>query len=114
MIDLSFLEEFTKGNKAKMKRYISLYLSVVPDTFSRMQENVDAGNWADLAIHAHSLKPQADYIGHNDLKNKLVEIELAVKQQNFNACKALLKQAMSHHEEAHAFLAEWLENHEAL
>ena len=87
MIDLSFLEKFTKGDSNKMKRYISLYLDVAPKTFAEMQQNLDAKDWEQLRINAHSLKPQADFMGISSLKNALVQIEDAVKEKNIDGIK---------------------------
>jgi len=79
MIDLTFLKKFTKGDSEKMKRYISLYLEVASQTFEEMKRNFDDKDWEQLRINAHSLKPQADFMGIPTLKNELIEIEEAVK-----------------------------------
>ncbi len=85
MVDLSFLKKFTKGDSKKMKRYISLYLDVTPKTFEKMEFNLENEDWDQLRIYAHSLKPQADFMGISSLKNVLIEIEEAVKKNNFDA-----------------------------
>ena len=108
MVDLTFLEQLTKGNNDKLKRYITLYLQVVPETFARMNENIGTKDWQALAINAHSLKPQADYIGHHRLKDVLVEMELAVKNLNVETCPGLMEQALILHKEAEKFLKEKL------
>jgi HPt (histidine-containing phosphotransfer) domain-containing protein len=79
MVDLSFLKKFTKDDPIKMKRYISLYLDVAPKTFEEMQLNVQSGDWEQLRISAHSLKPQVDFMGISTLKEELIKIEEAVK-----------------------------------
>ncbi len=84
MVDLSFLEKFTKGDINKMKRYIKLYLDVAPQTFVQMQQNIDDNDWEQLRIHAHSLKPQVEFMGITTLKNALIKIEFAVKEQYRN------------------------------
>lgn len=84
MVDLSFLEKFTKGDSKKMKRYISLYLEVAPKAFEEMQRNLNGKDWEQLRINAHSLKPQADFMGISSLKNVLVKIEAAVKEQKLD------------------------------
>lgn len=104
MIDLTFLEQLTKGNRDKLNRYIKLYLDVVPETFARMEENIATEDWQGLAINAHSLKPQADYIGHSQLKDVLVEIELAVKNSSVKACPDLMEEALLLHKDAEKFL----------
>ena len=78
-IDLTFLKKFTKDDPTKMKRYIGLYLDVAPKTFDEMKRNVANDDWEQLRINAHSLKPQADFMGINNLKEELVKIEEAVR-----------------------------------
>lgn len=84
MVDLSFLEKFTKGDTKKMKRYISLYLDVAPKTLEEMQSNLENRDWEKLRINAHSLKPQTDFMGISSLKKVLVKIEDAVKENRFD------------------------------
>ena len=61
MVDLTFLRKFSKDDSQKMKRYISLYLDVAPNTFAEMKRNLDNQDWDQLRINALSLKPQTDY-----------------------------------------------------
>ena len=74
MIDLTFLKNFTKDDSKKMKRYISLYLDVAPKTFEEMKRNLENRDWEQLRINAHSLKPQADFMGIESLKEELIKI----------------------------------------
>ena len=104
MIDLSFLEKFTKGNTSKMKRYITMYLSTAPEIFERMNENIAQENWSDLAINAHSIKPQTDYMGIGSLKNILIEIENGVKNGEYESLKDLYEKAYDIHKKSEAFL----------
>jgi HPt (histidine-containing phosphotransfer) domain-containing protein len=89
MVDLTFLKKFTKGDAQKMNRYISLYLEVVPTIFEEMKRNLTDENWEQLRINAHSLKPQADFMGVNSLKEELIKIEEAVKQQQYDVLEKL-------------------------
>lgn len=100
MVDLSFLEKFTKGDTKKMQRYIKLYLEVAPQTFEQMQQNLDDNNWEQLRIHAHSLKPQTDFVGVSELKETLVKIEDAVKDGNYSVIKELYEQSKLLHQES--------------
>lgn len=95
MVDLSFLRKFTKEDPQKMKRYISLYLDVAPKTFEEMQRNLQNKDWEQLRINAHSLKPQADFMGMNVLKEKLIEIEEAVKMNNLDVYEALFHESLA-------------------
>jgi HPt (histidine-containing phosphotransfer) domain-containing protein len=109
MIDLSFLEKFTKGNTSKMKRYITMYLSTAPEIFERMDENIAQENWSDLAINAHSIKPQTDYMGIQSLKNIFIEIENGIKNEEYESLKVLYKKAYEIHKKSEILLNAKLE-----
>ena len=89
MVDLTFLKKFTKDDSQKMKRYISLYLDVSPTTFEEMKCNLKNEDWEQLRINAHSLKPQADFMGIVSLKEELIKIEEAVKTNDFDILENL-------------------------
>jgi len=44
-----------------------------------MKRNLQNGDWEQLRINAHSLKPQADFMGIKSLKEELIKIEDAVR-----------------------------------
>lgn len=95
MVDLSFLRKFTKDDPVKMKRYILLYLDVAPKTFVEMETNFKNQDWDQLRINAHSLKPQADFMGIQSLKDELIKIEEAVKGNNFAVIEEIFNTAYS-------------------
>lgn len=110
MVDLSFLEKFSRGNPTKMKRYISMYLSMAPVTFKRMDQNIKDKSWTELAINAHSLKPQVEYMGITTLKEIMIEIENRVKNTQFNDLESLVEKAKSIHYESEVFLQKYMNN----
>jgi HPt (histidine-containing phosphotransfer) domain-containing protein len=95
MVDLTFLKKFTKDDPQKMKRYISLYLDVAPKTFAEMQNNLKVGDWEQLRINAHSLKPQAEFMGISSLKEALIQIEEAVKMNDLDGIEELLNASVT-------------------
>jgi HPt (histidine-containing phosphotransfer) domain-containing protein len=94
MVDLTFLKKFTKDDPQKMKRYIGLYLDVAPKTFEEMKRNLANEDWEQLRINAHSLKPQADFMGIDSLKEELIKIEEAVKANNIDVLENLLNTSL--------------------
>ena len=100
MLDLTFLKKITKGDTTKMKRYISLYLDVAPKTFEEMESNIREKDWEQLRINAHSLKPQADFMGLAELKEDLIRIEEAVQSNKLQGIEALFGITYSRHLEA--------------
>lgn len=109
MVDLTFLRKITKDDPIKMKRYISLYLDVAPKTFEEMQRNIKAGDWDQLRIHAHSLKPQADFMGINSLKEALFKIEEAVNNNNLDGMTELFSETREIASRSEGLLREMLE-----
>lgn len=95
MVDLTFLKKFTRDDPQKMKRYILLYLDVAPKTFEEMQRNLAHQDWEQLRINAHSLKPQADFMGIAELKEALIKIEEAVNQNKLGRIEDLFHTAHS-------------------
>ena len=109
MVDLTFLKKFAKDDPKKMKRYISLYLDVAPKTFEEMQRNLTNGDWEQLRINAHSLKPQADFMGINSLKEELIKIEEAVKTKNLDVIEKLFNASLKISTDSEKILKEMLD-----
>ena len=109
MVDLTFLKKFTKDDHQKMKRYISLYLDVAPKTFEEMKRNLEHENWEQLRINAHSLKPQADFMGIDSLKEELIKIEEAVNKKDFDILDNLFTTSLKINTNSAIILKEMLE-----
>ena len=74
IVNISFLEQFTNGDRTKMVKYINMFLQSAPVPFT-MKEQLAAGHFLDLRTTAHSLKPQLTYMGINGLKETILRIE---------------------------------------
>lgn len=109
MLDMRFLESFTRGDKTKMKRYIQMYLDISPGIFQQMKTALDGKNWESLRINAHSLKPQADYMGVPKLKECLVRIEEGVVERKYSNLSNLYDEACKLHLESTKFLKNHIE-----
>ena len=109
MVDLTFLKQFTKEDPKKMKRYITLYLDVAPKTFDEMLINLKNGDWGQLRINAHSLKPQADFMGIKSLKEELIKIEESVQMNQFDDMETLYRKALDLSVESERLLKDELE-----
>ncbi len=108
MVDLTFLKKFTKDDPKKMKRYLSLYLDVAPKTFDEMKRNLANKDWEQLRINAHSLKPQADFMGIDSLKEELIKIEEAVKANNIDVLENLVNTSLKISADSERILKEML------
>lgn len=110
MIDLSFLQQFTKGDVRKMERYIRMYLNTAPKTLRQMEQCLRHQDWEQVRIQAHSLKPQVDYMGITELKAVLIEIESEALQGQQTRLTGLCRRALSLNRQASLLLRDTLAN----
>jgi|APTNR8051073442_1049403.scaffolds.fasta_scaffold68305_1 HPt (histidine-containing phosphotransfer) domain-containing protein len=76
LTDLAFLTNFTKGDNAKMKKYINMFLDIAPKSVAEMEQYNADKDFDRLKVVAHSLKPQVSYMGIKHLETTIKEIEL--------------------------------------
>jgi HPt (histidine-containing phosphotransfer) domain-containing protein len=74
-INLAFLETFTNNDKAKMIKYINMFLSLAPASIDTMKQQHATADWNNLKTTAHSLKPQLAYMGIESLRENIIRIE---------------------------------------
>lgn len=74
-INLAFLETFTSNDKAKMIKYINMFLTLAPASIDTMKQQHASGDWNNLKTTAHSLKPQLAYMGIESLRENIIRIE---------------------------------------
>jgi len=80
IVDLSFLTKFTKGDQNKIKYFVEMYLRTARQLFGEMSDLYETMSNDELYSRAHSLKPQCAYVGIIGLKELLIEIEIATKE----------------------------------
>ncbi len=85
-----------------------MYLAMAPETFQRMDRDIKDKSWPELAINAHSLKPQADFMGISPLKELLIKIEDKAKSGHIEGIESLFTEAKSIHDESEVFLLEYI------
>ena len=79
--DLTFLKTFTTGNKEKMAKYINMFLQAAPGIIQNMETHLANSDWKQLRTAAHSLKPQAGYMGMKQGEQTLRTIEECASEQ---------------------------------
>ena len=73
--DLDFLQNFTGNDKARMRKYISMFLGSAPSEMNAIRESLAGQDWDGLRAAAHGLKPQMIYMGVNAGEELLKTIE---------------------------------------
>ncbi|MBK8498356.1 MAG: Hpt domain-containing protein [Flavobacteriales bacterium] len=102
--DLGYLERFCKGDRARMEKYICMYLNASPGLFAQLQERLSAGDAEALAVSAHSLRPQVNYMGAQGLFDLLTAIEHRARAEGAEACAAQVAEACDLNEKVMAEL----------
>ncbi|MCX6350912.1 MAG: Hpt domain-containing protein [Bacteroidetes bacterium] len=75
LVDLTFLENFTGGDKAKMAKYINMFLQYAPNQIGIIEQKLEEKDWDSLRVAAHSLKPQVTYMGIKSQEEVIKSIE---------------------------------------
>ena len=91
-IDLDYLSRFCKGDRSRMVKYIRMYLDASPGLFAELASHAASGDAKRLAVAAHSLRPQVNYMGAQVLFELLTRIEHCALEQGTSACSELLAQ----------------------
>ncbi len=80
LVDLTSLSELVGGNSTKIIKYIDLFLKNIPNDFALLKEQFEAQNWSECAKTAHKIKGNASYMGIQQAKELLIEIEKLKKE----------------------------------
>ncbi len=94
-IDLTFLERFCNGDRARMTRYVGMYLEGAPAMFDRLAGLQEAGDTDGLVVAAHSLRPQVHYMGAQALFDLLTVVETRARAEGAAACREAVPAAIA-------------------
>lgn len=89
-MDLGYLERFCKGDRSRMEKYIRMYIDASPGLFADLAVKATAGDADGLALAAHSLRPQVNYMGAQHLLEALTMIEQKARAEGTAACAELI------------------------
>lgn len=92
-LNLDFLDQFTKGDADRLKKYLLMYLSTAPVVIGEFQGELLERNHESLRLKAHSIKPQAHYLGIEPLARVLHDIESSARQGDDTALGILVERA---------------------
>ncbi len=80
--DMTFLKKFTQDDLGRMKKYISLYLKLLPENLSKIQIAIDNTDYEMLVAIIHSMRPHLNYMGMNQASAIASELENNIRQKN--------------------------------
>lgn len=81
VIDMVFLQQFTKGDWTKQNKYISMFLENAPKLIAQLHEGLAKNDFEMIKISAHSLKPQLSYMGVSEEISHVFMLEQSAGQK---------------------------------
>ncbi|MDX1637557.1 MAG: Hpt domain-containing protein [Balneolaceae bacterium] len=79
LTNLSYLEELGMGDDDLLIEMVEMFLENTPVSIDQMRNHCDASNWKKLAAEAHKLKPNLSYVGLDNARDLVVDIEKTAK-----------------------------------
>ena len=74
-LDLSYLKEMSGDSAEFIIEMIDLFKSQTPLYIAELQQAVDARDWSAVASVAHKIKPTFVYVGREDARSHMQQIE---------------------------------------
>lgn len=74
-IDLDYLKDFARGDKAFILDMITVFLIQTPELLETMRIALANRNWESLRGAAHKMKPSMTFMGIKELENIVALIE---------------------------------------
>jgi CheY-like chemotaxis protein len=91
--DMNFLQQFTKGDRAKQDKYIGMFLDNAPKLLAQLRDGLGRSDYGMIKIAAHSLKPQLSYMGVTEEVSSVFLLEQSAGE---TAHYALVPDLVSH------------------
>ena len=79
IIDLTYLERVCEGDTEFMQEMISAFVETIPETLVEMKNANAAADWPGLARIVHKMKPSLAFMGIEELKGNVLELEALAK-----------------------------------
>ncbi|MFT7346753.1 MAG: signal transduction histidine kinase/DNA-binding response OmpR family regulator [Cryomorphaceae bacterium] len=90
--DLTFLKNFTEGDDSRTKKYIGMYLKLLPGNMEKIEETMVSSDHLTMVKVLHAMRPHFTYMGMSDASEKAGDIEGLVREnENLNQIPALIK-----------------------
>ena len=92
LYNLDLVQKLAKGDQKFTNKMIDMFVTMIPDSISHMQEHVAAQEWHQLGQIAHSIKPAVDTLMISSIREHLVTIENNAKTaSNLNQLPELVE-----------------------
>jgi len=79
-IDLSYLNDIAGGSEEFMIDMIDIFIEQTPLYFEQLEQAVNTSDWKSVGDVAHKIKPTLAFMGINEAKDIMAEIERKARQ----------------------------------
>ncbi|MFN5704268.1 MAG: Hpt domain-containing protein [bacterium] len=76
---MKYLESVSQGNTAFIIDMLNIFITRTPETFDILKKAIQEEDWQSVGFYAHKLKATYAYVGLEDLKKTIIEIEQKAK-----------------------------------
>ena len=89
--DLAYLMDLSSGNTQLIREILELFIKQTPPDVERLAAYIKQEDWENTYKQAHHIKPTLAYVGANQMRQELQEIEDDAKhRQNAETIAAKL------------------------
>ncbi|MGK6349703.1 Hpt domain-containing protein [Parapedobacter sp. DT-150] len=79
--NMSYLEDLSGGNTQLIREILELFIKQTPADVDLLASHIEQGDWESVYKQAHHIKPTFAYVGANDMRGALQEIESLAKNR---------------------------------
>lgn len=83
--DLSYLREIAMGDDAIVIETAETFIEDIPSALADMQEYCEAEDWQKLHKLAHKIKPNFTYMGMDEARDLIIDIEQQAKSEEISS-----------------------------
>lgn len=85
LTDLTYLNNFSGGDKDFVKEMITLFVESVPEELKKLQEAIRQQDWQKAYMILHPLKTNINFMGIASIKEKVLKAEQLAKHKQETA-----------------------------
>jgi len=90
-IDLSYLNEMTRGDKIFAKDMIKIFLQELPIAMNRLDKALENKDWKKIGAIAHRIKVNFMMVGMKAQRENSLDIEKSIKMNKYSKKEIILK-----------------------
>jgi HPt (histidine-containing phosphotransfer) domain-containing protein len=107
--DLTFLREFAEGDESRMKKYVGMYLKLLPGNLEKIREARAEKDNEKLVKVLHSMRPHLTYLGMKESADLASSVEDVIREGGDESfIPGAANTILAHCQKSEIELNEWL------